>query len=147
MWLAAMADTEETGFVIRDKRGQARDESVSGAVRDEAVSPSPSPSSSATLPPSPDSGPPQAGQPLSFSSFVFSLGTSALMLMGEQLSPDQPSPTVNLPQAKEIIDILAILENKTQGNLTEDEAAIMRDLLYTLQMKYVGLASGSSPSS
>ena len=69
------------------------------------------------------------------------------MLMGEKLSPDQPSPTVNLPQTKEIIDILAILEDKTKGNLTEDETAIIRDLLYTLQMKYVELASGSPPSS
>ncbi len=69
------------------------------------------------------------------------------MLMGETLSPDQPSTPINLPQAKEIIDILGIVEEKTKGNLTEDEAAVIRDLLYTLQMKYVGLASGSPPSS
>ena len=137
-----MSETEETGFVVRDKRGQSREESVSGVVRDAPVSPS------ATLPPSSDSvSPQQAGPPLSFSSFIFSLGTSALILMGEQLSPDQPSATVNLPQAKEIIDILAILEEKTKGNLTKDETAIIRDLLYTLQMKYVELASGSPPSS
>ncbi len=69
------------------------------------------------------------------------------MLMGERLSPDQPSPVVNLQQAKEVIDILGILEDKTKGNLTQDETAIIRDLLYTLKMKYVGLASGSPPSS
>ncbi len=136
-----MSEAEETGFVVRDKRGQSREESVPGVVPDAPASPS------ATLPPSSDSGSPQAGLPLSFSSFIFSLGTSALMLMGEKLSPDQPSPTVNLPQTKEIIDILAILEDKTKGNLTEDETAIIRDLLYTLQMKYVELASGSPPSS
>ena len=136
-----MAETEDTGFVIRDKRGQSREESVSGVVQDATSSPS------ATRPPSPETGSPHAGPPLSFSSFIFSLGTSALMLMGEQLSPDQPSSTVNLPQAKEMIDILAILEEKTQGNLTEDETVIMRDLVYTLRMKYVGLASESPSSS
>ncbi len=136
-----MSETEESGFVIRDKRGQAREESVSGSVQDSASS------QATTLPPSSDSEPSQPGPPLSFSSFIFSLGTSALILMGEKLSPDQPPSVVNLPQAKEIIDILAILEEKTQGNLTQDETAIIRDLLYTLQMKYVELASGSPPSS
>ena len=45
------------------------------------------------------------------------------MLMGEQLDPQQPSMPVNLPQAKEIIDLLSVLEEKTKGNLTWDEAS------------------------
>ncbi|HET8580326.1 MAG TPA: DUF1844 domain-containing protein, partial [Nitrospiraceae bacterium] len=56
--------------------------------------------------------------PLTFASFVFSLGTSALMLMGEQLDPQQERPQINLSQAKEIIDILSLLDSKTRGNLT-----------------------------
>jgi len=136
-----MAETEESGFVIRDKRGQAREKPVSGSVHDATPSPT------TPLPPSSDSEPSQPSPPLSFSSFIFSLGTSALMLMGERLSPDQPSPVVNLQQPKDVIDILGILEDKTKGNLTQDETAIIRDLLYTLKMKYVGLASGSPPSS
>ncbi len=135
-----MDETEETGFVVRDKRGQSREQSDE-VVRDAAASPS------ATLPPSPDSAPHQAGPPLSFASFVVSLGTSSLILMGEKLSPDQPASACNLPQAKEIIDILAMLDEKTKGNQTEDETAIVRDLLYTLQMKYVEVASGPPPSS
>jgi hypothetical protein len=69
------------------------------------------------------------------------------MLMGEKLSPDQPSTPVNLPQAKEIVDILSILEEKTKGNLTSEESAVMEDLLYTLRMKYVEAASGKKPTS
>ncbi len=136
-----MIETEESGFVVRDKRGQSREASDSVSARDTATA------QTATPPPSSDSESSQAGPPLSFSSFIVSLGTSALMLMGKKLSPEQPSPAFNLRQAKEIIDILAILQEKTKGNLTEDETAIIRDLLYTLQMKYVGLASGSPPSS
>ena len=64
------------------------------------------------------------------------------MLLGESLSPDQPAVPVNLPQAKEMIDILSMLETKTQGNLSTEEAAVLRDMLYTLRMKYVERASG-----
>ncbi len=132
-----MADISESEFVVRDKRGQAREEAAFESV--EKAAPATAPSSS-------DSKPSHTGSPLSFSTFILSLGTSALMLMGEQLSPENPALPVNLPQAKEIIDILLILEEKTKGNLTEEEMNVMRDMLYTLQMKYVELAS-DSPSS
>lgn len=122
-----MADDQESGFVIRDKRGQTREEPE---PLQEAASPS-------------ASEPSHAEPPLSFSTFILSLGTSALMLMGERLSPENPAIPVNLPQAKEIIDILRILEEKTKGNLAEEEMSVLRDMLYTLQMKYVELAAGS----
>ncbi|MBM4133300.1 MAG: DUF1844 domain-containing protein [Nitrospira sp.] len=84
----------------------------------------------------------ESGLPVTFSSFVFSLGTSALMMMGERLDPRQPQVPVNLGQAKEIIDILSMLESKTKGNLTTEEQAVLDDLLYALRIKYVDLASG-----
>ena len=123
--------------MVRDKRGQSREEPASESLDQAASAPASSP---------PDAKPSPEPPPLSFSTFVLSLSTSALMLMGEQLSPENPPLPVNLPQAKEIIDILRILEEKTKGNLTEEEANVVRDMLYTLQMKYVGLASGSSSS-
>lgn len=79
--------------------------------------------------------------PVTFSSFVISLGSSSLMLMGEQLDPQQPAMPVNLPQAKEIIDLLSVLEEKTKGNLTPEEQTVLRDMLYALRMKYVSLTS------
>lgn len=129
-----MADNQESGFVIRDKRGQSREEPepFEATGSSAATAPSQSPSKSSHEEP-----------PLSFSTFILSLGTSALMLMGEQLSPENPALPVNMPQAKEIIDILRILEEKTKGNLTEEETSVLHDMLYTLQMKYVELASGS----
>lgn len=131
---------EEQGFVIRDKRGQGREEAPSSAAAAASSPPSVEPSES----PKASEHIHDAAPPLSFSSFIFSLGTSALMLMGEKLSPDQPSTPVNLPQAKEIVDILSILEEKTKGNLTTEEAAVMEDMLYTLRMKYVEAASGKN---
>jgi hypothetical protein len=64
------------------------------------------------------------------------------MLMGESLDPQQPAPPMNLPQAKEIIDILSMLEEKTQKNLSPEETSVLGDMLYTLRMKYVSLTSG-----
>jgi hypothetical protein len=78
---------------------------------------------------------------VTFSSFVISLGSSSLMLMGEQVDPQQPAMPVNLPQAKEIIDLLSVLDAKTKGNLTTEEQAVLRDMLYALRMKYVSLTS------
>jgi hypothetical protein len=122
---------EERGFVIRDKRGRSEPE---------ASSPIPSTASTAESVSSTESS--HSVPPLSFSSFVFSLGTSSLMLMGETLDPQQPAPPMNLSQAKEIIDILSMLDEKTKGNLSSDEASVLGDMLYTLRMKYVSLTSG-----
>ena len=62
-----------------------------------------------------------------------------MMLMGEQLDPQQPPMPPNLPQAKDIIDLLSVLEHKTTGNLTTEEQAELRDMLYALRMKYVSV--------
>lgn len=132
---------EEKGFVIRDKRGQSREESTSQPTGE-----SPQAAGVSSEPPKEAGSAHEAAPPVSFSSFIFSLGTSALMLMGEKLSPDQPTAPVNLPQAKEIIDILSILEEKTKGNLTNDETTVIKDMLYTLRIKYVDATSGKNSS-
>jgi len=134
-----MSESEERGFVIRDKRGQSQEEPTTPSSHEPSVSSSSDPIQTSQKG---TKETPAAAPPLNFSSFIFSLGTSALMLMGEQLAPDQPPQTVNLPGAKEVIDILSLLETKTQGNLTSEEQTVLRDMLYALRMKYVDLASG-----
>ena len=126
---------QEQGFVIRDRRGGGSTESPSGPSSAQKPA-SPASSSEARAPHAE-----AAALPVTFSSFVISLGSSSLMLMGEQLDPKQPAPPVNLPQAKEIIDLLSVLEEKTKGNLSADEQTVLRDMLYALRMKYVTLAS------
>jgi len=129
-----MATDKEEGFVVRDRRG-------GGSTEKPPAAPSPPPEPSGAVLPD-DPGPaPQI--PVTFASFVISLGSSSLMLMGEKLDPQQPAMPVNLPQAKEIIDLLSILEEKTAGNLTTEEQAVLRDMLYALRMKYVSLSSGA----
>ncbi len=123
---------EEQGFVIRDRRASG------GAEAAPTASSTSKQSMSSTSSTEPSQSPPAL--PVTFSSFVISLGSSSLMLMGEQLDPHQAPIPVNLPQAKEIIDLLSVLEDKTKGNLTPDEQTVLRDMLYALRMKYVTLA-------
>ena len=130
---------EEQGFVIRDRRGRGESAAQGGTEA------SPSPASKAAEAPAPALDPDLAQDthiPANFSSFVISMGSSALMLMGEQLTPQQPSLPVNLPQAKEIIDLLSMLQEKTRGNLTSNEQGVLEDMLYALRMKFVSLSSG-----
>ena len=130
-----MPGEQEEGFIIRDRRGG------SGADRPAGGS-SPAQAVSKEAPSPPGSGEESAsGVPVTFASFVISLGSSSLMLMGEQLDPQQPAMPVNLPQAKEIIDLLSVLDVKTKGNLTTEEQTVLRDMLYALRMKYVSLTS------
>ncbi|MEK6804524.1 MAG: DUF1844 domain-containing protein [Nitrospirota bacterium] len=138
-----MGDDKEQGFVIRDRRGRGEDAPPPAQA---ATPPAAEPSASAPHPHEheADSHTHSGHLPVNFSSFVISMGSSALMLMGEQLDPQQPSMPLNLPQAKEIIDLLSMLEEKTKGNLTPDEQVVMKDMLYALRMKFVSLTSGKS---
>jgi hypothetical protein len=129
-----VAAEQEEGFVVRDRRGASGQDRPS-ATADAASGTQPHQQAA-------PSDPPQgSGVPVTFSSFVISLGSSSLMLMGEQLDPQQPPMPANLPQAKDIIDLLSVLEDKTKGNLTTEEQAVLRDMLYALRMKYVSLAA------
>ena len=66
-----------------------------------------------------------------------SLASSVLVHLGELTHPESERPETNLSLAKQTIDILGMLQDKTRGNLTEDEKQLMENLLYDLRMKYV----------
>lgn len=77
--------------------------------------------------------------PVDFSAFILSLGTSALIHLGQEVDPASGRTSVDLPNARQIIDLLTLLEEKTHGNLTQEEENLVRQLLYTLRMKFVSL--------
>jgi Domain of unknown function (DUF1844) len=72
-----------------------------------------------------------------FGTFVLSLGSSALVHLGEIQHPDTAEAKENLALARQTIDLLAMLEEKTRGNLTEAEARFLSDLLADLRLKFV----------
>lgn len=74
---------------------------------------------------------------IDFSTFILSLNSSVLVQLGLIEDPATGQKTKNLALAKQTIDLLALLEEKTRGNLTTDEENILKNLLYELRMIYV----------
>ncbi|HET7058760.1 MAG TPA: DUF1844 domain-containing protein [Nitrospiraceae bacterium] len=137
-----MSEEESKAFVIRDRRGHGDDKEKAQASSMATPSSAPPRSVSSDDAASQSAASHEDVMPVTFSGFIFSLSTSAMMLMGEQLDPQQGQMPVNLAQAKEIIDILSMLESKTRGNLATEEQSVLTDMLYALRMKYVDAASG-----
>lgn len=75
--------------------------------------------------------------PIDFNTFVLSLSTSALVNMGAVPDPASGETHQNLPIAKQSVDLLGILEEKTRGNLTGEEERLLSQVLYELRMRYV----------
>jgi hypothetical protein len=83
--------------------------------------------------------------PIDFYTFVLSLGSSAFVHLGDAPHPDTGAPAApNLPLAHQTIDILAMLEEKTKGNLTPEEAKFLSNLLTDLRIRYVQRSTGKS---
>ncbi|OJY30295.1 MAG: hypothetical protein BGO98_26535 [Myxococcales bacterium 68-20] len=74
---------------------------------------------------------------IDFATFILSLSHSALMHLGEAPHPDTNAVEANLPLAKQNIDLLGLLEEKTKGNLTGDEERLLAQVLFDLRMRYV----------
>ena len=79
---------------------------------------------------------------LTFSAFVFSLASSAAIHFGDLADPDTGGrSTPNLEAAGQMIDILALLEEKTRGNLTIEERQLLEQVLYELRLRFVEVSS------
>ena len=133
-----MGDSKATGgFTVTDRRSfgeggdpraqEAAPTPPSAAVGDDDVT---LPHPAATLP------------AVDFHTFVLSLGSSALLHLGELEHPDVGAPQKDLPLAKHTIDILVMLEEKTRGNLTPAEEKLIGSLLYDLRLRYVEAQKG-----
>lgn len=79
-----------------------------------------------------------------FGTFVLSLGSSALVHLGEMHHPEATEAKENLAMARQVIDLLAMLEEKTKGNLTDEESRFLRDLLADLRLKFVEKSRGAA---
>jgi Domain of unknown function (DUF1844) len=126
----------ERSFTVNDKRFSAR--------RESEEPPRESPQTADSSAERPSQAPPQGGaerattaEGVNFASFLISLGTQAFMHLGDIPNPLTQQREKDLPAAKQMIDLLGILEAKTKGNLTEDEERLLRQLLLDLRLRYV----------
>jgi hypothetical protein len=139
-------EKDDKGFKVIDRRG------VEPPSPPPAPPPAETPGSAATEgnPPAPPpvgnpestategKGPSSLGVPR-FLDLVQSLQMGAMVGLGLLQGPDGKRPPVNLPGAKDAIDLLGILQEKTKGNLTKEEEEVLREGLYHLRMGYMAM--------
>ena len=141
--------TEETeapkGFKVSDKRrfteeGEAREdsaeqaESTSQAYVDPTKETFPDPSENANREVKENH---EELPSINFSTFIMSFSTQALMHLGEINNPVTGKAEKDVAVAKQTIDIIAMLSEKSAGNLDETEEQLVREVLYNLRMSYV----------
>lgn len=135
-----MASEEETGkgFTVQDRRrfspetGEAREDSRETRDTTQVESAAGQPEAAHDAP--------QAQEPLpaiNFSTFIISLSTQALMQLGEIADPLSGKVNKDIPVAKQMIDIIGMLRDKTKGNLNPGEDSLTEEILFDLRMKYV----------
>jgi hypothetical protein len=75
--------------------------------------------------------------PINFASFIYSIATTAFYHFGDFPDPATNKKSRNLAAAKQTIDILSMLREKTEGNLLTEEKKMLDDILYELRMRFV----------
>jgi len=145
-----MADKEKE-FIVRDRRIFSQEDTESGKTETAEAAAGDSDEKPATADrdaaagdsnqkstPADDAAVGETPFPeINFPTFVFSLNSSALVHLGVIEDPASGQRVKNLPMAKQTIDILGMLEEKTKGNLSDDEARMLKNILYELRMLYV----------
>jgi len=123
---------QEKGFTIRDKRFSAkREEEVDSQTKEEGKR-------EETQKHKEDISRKDAPLPeITFTNLIFSFSTSVLIQLGEIQDPLTQKLDKNLPLAKQTIDLIGMLKEKTKGNLTPEEEKLIEIVLYDLRMRYV----------
>ena len=123
-------NVEGEGFVIKDKRSSQISED-DATFQDEQETKDQEKQT--------DSSKEKETEPfqVDFSTFIMSLTSSAFYHLGDMPDPSTGKKEVNLPAVQQTIDMLTMLREKTKGNLKEDEAKLLEQLIYELQVKYV----------
>ena len=131
---------EEKGFIVKDRRSFGED----GALRSEqTVKPEKGPEKSEKAANKPKEAPGQKREeplPLpevNFSSLILSLSSSVLFHLGEIPDPQTGKKTKDLPVAKHGIDTIAMLKEKTKGNLSKEEGLFVENVLTDLRWRFV----------
>jgi hypothetical protein len=135
---------EEASFKVTDRRGHHREEGGSDARPAEPPPKSPPESQRPPLaeaPPDAESG----SMERDLCGLFAMLASSALIALGEATDPDTGQVRVDLEQAREAIDVLLLLRDKTNGNRTEQESQFLGQVLYDVQMRFVRVSEDTRP--
>jgi hypothetical protein len=116
-------EEQEKSFTVTDKRGTVRTKEE-GEREEEKISPE-------------DKTLPTSLPEIDFSTFLFSISSTALLHFGDFPDPTTNRKEKNLPMVKQSIDIIGMLKEKTKGNLTPEEDNLIDNILYDLRMRYI----------
>jgi hypothetical protein len=123
---------QEKGFIVRDKRFSAKKEGeVDSQTQEEGKK-------EETQKQKDDISRKDAPlAEITFANLIFSFSTSVLIQLGEIQDPLTQKSDKNLPLAKQTIDLIGMLKEKTKGNLSPEEEKLIETVLYDLRMRYV----------
>ena len=134
-----MTQDPEEGFKVTDRR--RRDEDA--PLRQPSPAPqAPHPGGSARAEAS-GAEPPGGVEERNLGGLFMMLATEAVIALGEAADPVTGQRQRELPHAAEVIDLLLLLRDKTEGNRTPEETQILDELLYDLQLRYVRAAKSA----
>jgi len=126
---------EEQKFNVTDKRGFTED----GTPKPVAEEPAEKPPAAAASDTKDKAG--ESRQPIDFPSYILSYYTQGMVLLGEIPNPYTNKKEEDVESARNIVDILALLEQKTKGNLSSEESKLLESVLYELRMKFMAKTS------
>jgi hypothetical protein len=127
-----MSDSEDKGYTVKDRRFHQLSEEEKAEAREAG-----SPQEKAFQEAAQKAAAGAAGPDITFSSLVFSLSSTAFMHLGAIPDPNTGQTAKDLPLAKQTIDLLGVLREKTRGNLDSEEENLFDHLLYDLRMAYI----------
>lgn len=137
-------DVEESTFKVVDRRREGRDEESQDAEPQSSEPSRPSPQKSSAPTTEPHAARSSEGPQITFAQFFMSLATSASMQLGLIPHPQTGKPETDLQGAGQTIDILAMLEDKTKGNLAGDEANLVAQILADLRLRFIEAKKSST---
>ena len=141
---------EEETFKVTDRRGRGRDEA---AAEPAVIEPAPQPRSATperpAASPSGPAGQAAYGQPgsVELQDVFWMFANSALVNLGAAPDPASGEQSLDLEQAREAIDVLVLLRDKTAAHRTDEESQLLEQLVYELQMRFVQAMGNESPLS
>jgi hypothetical protein len=130
---------EDKGYKIKDRRaftpeGELREDQTE-ALKDAPEAPSSAPAPAAA--PAPETRAASSFPEIDFTTFLLSLASNALMQMGATGEGTAGGGEVDLRLARQTIDIISMLQQKTRGNLTGEEERLLDHILYDLRIQFV----------
>lgn len=125
-----VAPDAEEGFRVNDRRRRSREE-------EEAAAPPPPRQEPSRAAPPPAAAPRIADADRNLAGLFVMLASSAALALGEAPDPVTGEMHLDVEQAGEMIDLLVLLREKTEGNRTPEETQVLDELIYDLQLRYV----------